>query len=111
MLNCAYATHLQYHADEHAKTCQNGMTMDIFNRLHYRLLLGERVVAGDQRLAHHYFSDHCDIALSFTTDSFAPFKKWKQTAWILLVFNYNLPPDQRFQQDNILCVGVKGQGP
>jgi len=82
------------------------MTTDIFNRLHYHSLLGECVVAGDQRLAHHYFSDHRDIALSFATDSFAPFKKQKQTTWILLIFNYNLPPDQRFQQDNILCVGI-----
>jgi len=96
MSNRAYTTCLQYHADKHAKTHQNGMTMDIFDRLHYRLLLGERVVAGDQHLAHHYFLDHCDIALGFTTDSFAPFKKRKQTAWILLVFNYNLPLDQCF---------------
>jgi len=80
--------------------------MDIFNRLHYRSLLGERVVAGDQCLAHHYFSDHRDIALGFATNGFAPFKKRKQTMWILLVFNYNLPPDQHFQQDNILCVGI-----
>jgi len=106
MSNCAYTTHLQYHADEHAKTCRNGMTMDIFDGLHYCLLLGEHVVAGDQRLAHHYFSDHRDIALGFATDGFAPFKKWKQTMWILLIFNYNLPPDQHFQQDNILCVGI-----
>jgi len=79
MSNRAYATCLQYCADEHAKTHQNGMTTDIFDGLHYRLLLGECVVAGDQYLAHHYFLDHRDIALSFATNSFAPFKKWKQT--------------------------------
>lgn len=104
--NRAYATRLQYRAEEHAKSRRNGITTDIFDGLHYRSLLGERVVAGDQHLAHHYFSDHRDIALGFATDGFAPFKKRKQTAWILLVFNYNLPPDQRFQQDNILCVGI-----
>jgi len=106
--NRTYATHLQYHADEHAKTrmCTPGTTTDIFDRLHYRLLLGERVVVRDQTLTHHYFSDHHDIALGFATNGFAPFKKWKHTAWILLVFNYNLPPDERFQRDNILCVGI-----
>jgi len=26
--------------------------------------------------------------------------------WILLIFNYNLPPDQCFQKDNILCAGI-----
>jgi len=106
--NRTYATCLQYRADEHAKTHMRtpGMTTDIFDGLHYRSLLGEHVVVGDQSLPHHYFSDHCDIALGVTTDGFAPFKKWKHTAWILLVFNYNLPPDERFQKDNILCVGI-----
>jgi len=80
--------------------------MDIFDGLYYRSLLGECVVAGDQCLAHHYFLDHRDIVLGFATNGFAPFKKQKQTMWILLVFNYNLPPDQCFQQDNILCVGI-----
>jgi len=83
-----------------------GTTTDIFNGLHYHSLLRESVVVGDQMLPHSYFSDHHDIALSFATNSFAPFKKWKHTTWILLVFNYNLPPDQRFQKDNILCVGI-----
>jgi len=70
------------------------------------MLLGKHVVVGNQHLAHHYFSDHCDIALGFTTNGFAPFKKRKQTVWIQIVFNYNLPPDECFQKDNILCVGI-----
>ena len=82
------------------------MTTDIFNGLHYWSLLGEHVVVGGQCLPHHYFSDHCNVALSFATNGFALFKKWKHTAWILLVFNYNLPPDKCFQKDNILCVGI-----
>jgi len=86
--------------------CTPGTTTDIFDGLHYRSLLGERVVVRDQTLTHHYFSDHRDIALGFATDGFTPFKKQKHTAWILLVFNYNLPPDERFQRDNILCVGI-----
>jgi hypothetical protein len=46
------------------------------------------------------------ISRSASTDGFAPFKKRKHTAWILLIFNYNLPPEQRFRKDNILCVGI-----
>jgi len=57
MSNRTYATCLQYRADEHAKTCIPGMTTDIFDGLHYHALLGKHVVVGDQRLAHHYFSD------------------------------------------------------
>ena len=104
--NHTYATQLQYRADEHAKTRRPGTTTDIFDGLHYRSLLRERVIVGDQTYPHNYFSDHRDIALGFATDGFAPFKKRKHTAWILLIFNYNLPPEQRFRKDNILCVGI-----
>ena len=108
VLNRTYATCLQYHADKHTKTCMctPRTTTDIFDGLHYCLLLGECIVVRDQTLTHHYFSDHCDIALGFATNGFAPFKKWKHTVWILLIFNYNLPPDECFQRDNILCVGI-----
>src|SRR5260221_3158323 len=106
MSNPTYAARLQYRADEHAKTRVPGTITDIFDGIHYRSLLGERVVFGDQSLPHNYFSDHHDIALGFATDGFAPFKKRNHTtAWILL-FNYNLPPDERFQKDNILCAGI-----
>lgn len=106
--NRTYTTHLQYCADEYAKThmCTPRTTTDIFDGPHYHSLLGERIVVRDQTLTHYYFSDYCDIALGFTTDGFTPFKKWKHTTWILLIFNYNLPPDKCFQRDNILCVGI-----
>ena len=106
MSNRTYATQLQYRADEHTKTRKPGMTTDIFDGFHYRSLLEERVVAGDQTFPHNYFSDYHDIALGFATDGFAPFKRQKLTMWILLVFNYNLPPEKRFQKDNILCVRI-----
>jgi Transposase family tnp2 len=106
MSNRTYATHFQYRADEHTKARKPGTITDIFDGLHYRSLLGEPVVVGDQTYPHNYFSDNRDIALGFATDGFAPFKRRKLTAWILLIFNYNLPPEQRFRKDNILCVGI-----
>jgi hypothetical protein len=48
MSNRTYATQLQYRADEHAKTRKSGTITDIFDGLHYRSLLGERVVVGDR---------------------------------------------------------------
>jgi len=54
-------------------------------------------------LPHDHSSDYHDIVLGFATNSSAPFKKQKHT---ILIFNYNLPPDQRFQKDNILCAGI-----
>jgi hypothetical protein len=106
MSNRTYATCLQYCANKHAKAHIPGMTTDIFDGLHYCLLLEEHVIVGEQKLSQKYFSDHHDIALGFATNGFAPFKKWKHITWILLIFNYNLPPDQCFQKDNILCVGI-----
>src|SRR5216684_7837824 len=90
MSNHTYATHLQYRANEHAKNRRPGTIMDIFDGCHYHSLLGDRTYP------HNYFSDHHDIALGFTTDGFAPFKKQKHTMWILLIFNYNLPPEEHF---------------
>ena len=43
-------TRLQYRADEHAKTCKPGTITDIFDGLHYRSLLGERVVVSDMKI-------------------------------------------------------------
>jgi hypothetical protein len=101
-----YATRLQYRANELTKDRMPGTITDIFDGLHYRSLLGQHIVIRDRTLPHTYFLDHCDIALGFTTDGFTPFKKRKLTTWILLIFNYNLPLDKRFQKDNILCAGI-----
>lgn len=72
--NCTYATHLQYRANEHAKTRRPETITDIFGGLHYRSPLGEHVVVGDRTYPHNYFSDNCDITLGFATDGFTPFK-------------------------------------
>src|SRR6267154_614298 len=106
MSNRTYATHLQYHANEHTKNRRPGTITDISDGLHYHLLLGEHVVVGDQTYPHNYFSNDHDIALGFATNGFTPFKRQKHTVWILLIFNYNLPPEERFQKDNILCAGI-----
>jgi hypothetical protein len=106
MSNRLYATCLQYCAEKHPSTCVPGKMTDIFDGLHYLKLLREHVVVEDQRLPYTYFSNRYDIALSFATNGFALFKNWKQTVWILFIFNYNLPLDKCFQKDNILCVGI-----
>jgi hypothetical protein len=53
-----------------------------------------------------YFEDWRDIALGASTDGFAPFKRRKQTAWPIIVFLYNLPPEIRFHLEYILSLGV-----
>ena len=57
-------------------------------------------------LDHKYFSDCHDVALGLSTDSFSPFNKRKSTAWPLILFNYNLPPDIHFHVNQILMLSV-----
>jgi hypothetical protein len=80
---------------------------DVFDCTLYRSLISRFVapVVG-AALGTKYFADPRDLALGLSTDGYAPFKKRKKTAWPILLFNYNLPPDVRFHQDEVICVGV-----
>lgn len=95
---------MQYRGREHHHT--PGTTTDIFDGTHYRHLRGRHVQVSGKKLSHRYFSDSRDVALGLSTDGFAPFKKRRNTAWPLIVFNYNLPPEIRFHLEHILSLGV-----
>lgn len=79
---------------------------DIFDGSHYRSLRDTAVTVNGKVYAHRFFGDSRDIALGFSTDGFTPFKRGKQTCWPLILYNMNLPPEERFHKDNIICVGV-----
>jgi hypothetical protein len=80
---------------------------DIFDGLLYRSLLGKHVQpVGGPTQRHQYFERDTDMVLGLSTDGYAPFRRRAKTAWPLLLFNYNLPPDIRFHQDNMLSLGV-----
>ena len=64
------------------------------------------VVVGDKKLPFWFFSDPRDIALGLSMDGFVPFKHRTKTAWLIILFNYNLPPEERFRKDNIISVGI-----
>ena len=53
-----------------------------------------------------YFQDPRDIALGLSTDGYGIFTHGQATAWPLILFNYNLPPETRFHSDNLLALGV-----
>src|SRR6266550_3726598 len=44
--------------------------------------------------------------IGLSTDGVAIFKKRSKTAWPIVLFNYNLPPDIRFHKKNLIPVGV-----
>lgn len=95
---------MKYRAHEHEHT--PGKTRDVFDGKKYRRLRSEPVKLNGKTYPHKYFEDARDIALGLSTDGFAPFKKRKNTAWPLIIFNYNLPPDIRFHLEHILALGV-----
>jgi hypothetical protein len=39
-------------------------------------------------------------------DGFGPFKCCIKTAWPIILFNYNLPPEEWFLKQNIISIGV-----
>lgn len=80
--------------------------VDIFDGDHYLDLLSQQVTVQNELLPHTFFSDHRDLALGISFDGFCPFKRRKQMCWPIVLFNYNLPPEERFHLDNIICLGV-----
>jgi len=100
LANAAHAEKMRYRAEF---VHEPGVTKDVFDGSHYQSLLDSTVPAG---AAHplFYFSDERDIALGLSTDGFAPFRKRKQMCWPIILFNYNLPPEVRFQKK--YCIHV-----
>ena len=79
---------------------------NVFDGTLYRELCEREVTVNGKALPHQYFSDHRDIALGLSLDGFSPFKRRSNSAWPVILFNYNLPPDIRTHLDHILCYGI-----
>lgn len=102
--NPHYAAAMQYQAEHQHDPSK--MT-NIFDGEHYRSLLTKPVTVADETLPFCHFLDERDIALGLSTDGFCPFKRQRsQTAWPLVLFNYNLPPDERFRKRHLISVGI-----
>jgi hypothetical protein len=108
--NADFVDKMQYRAGTDPKSRPHqhvpGMVTDIFDGTHYCGLLETRVTVDNEKMPYRFFSDSQDIALGLSTDGFAPFRRRKATAWPLLLFNFNLPPEIRFHIQYLLCLGV-----
>jgi hypothetical protein len=102
--NSRFADLMQYRARDHRH--DPNQNSDVFDGTCYRSLLKKHVSLNGKMCRHRFFAEDTDIALGLSTDGFAPFKKRSQTAWPLLIFNYNLPPDIRFHLEHVICLGV-----
>ena len=100
--NSIYARKMRYRSN---RTHDPTKLSDIFDGAHYNSLLEKFVTIGDEQLPKWFFSDPRDIALGLSTDGFCPFKRRNKAAWPLILFNYNLPPEERFSKKNIISLG------
>ena len=99
----ANATHVKKMRYRAEYMHEPGIIKDVFDGSHYQSLLKTVVPAGVSN-PFFYFSDEHDIALGLSTDGFGPFKKHKQTCWPIILFNYNIPAEFRFQKK--YCIHV-----
>ena len=100
--NYTYAEKMQYWSNHiHNPT----KATDILNGTHYTSLLGKYVTIDNEQLPIRFFSDPWDIALGLSTDGFGPFKHRNKAAWPLILFNYNLSPEEMFHKKHIIPLG------
>lgn len=85
-----------------------GLFRDIFDGANYQALRSAPVTVHGEPVnpPATYFQDSRDIALGLSTDGYGIFGHGHATAWPLILFNYNLPPEVRFHSDNLLALGV-----
>lgn len=106
-LNRELNERMRYRSEGHtrAKAGKNGYMTDVFDGSHYLGLLQKEVTIHGHALGHTYFSDPRDIALGLATDGVNPWRRRKSTFWPILLYNFNLPPEERSHDDNAICVG------
>ena len=86
--------------------CDAPTMADIWDGSIYKSLRNRHIKIDARDLHQKYFADPHDIALGLTTDGFAPWRRRKYTAWPILLVNYNLPPEIRNHQKNMIAVSV-----
>jgi hypothetical protein len=99
--NHTFAEKMRYRAEY---VHNPGVIKDVFDGLHYQTLL--ETLVPDSTPPFFFFSDPRDIALGLSTDGFSPFKRRDKTCWPIILFNYNLPPEIRFQKKYCIHVGT-----
>ena len=105
LANLQMAQTMQYRSNY---THTPGIFKDIFDGKEYQTLCKTPITVNDTPLKSgvRYFEDPRDVALGLSTDGFGIFTHGQATAWPLILFNYNLPPETRFHIDNIIPLGV-----
>jgi hypothetical protein len=85
-----------------------GVYTDVFDGGCYQQLRSTPITVHDKPVhpPANYFEDDRDIALGLSTDGYGIFTRGQATAWPLIIFIYNLPPELRFHIEHILALGI-----
>jgi len=85
-----------------------GVFNDIFDGECYQQLRSTPITVHNKPVnpSTNYFQDYRDIALGLSTDGYGIFTHGQATAWPLIIFIYNLPPELRVHAEHILALGV-----
>lgn len=85
-----------------------GVFTDIFDGEHYQQLRSTPITVRGRPVhpSANYFEDDRDIALGLSTDGYGIFTHGQATAWPLIIFIYNLPPELRVHIEHILALGI-----
>ena len=85
-----------------------GVSSDIFDGEYYQQLRSTPITVHGKPIdpPTNYFEDDRDIALGLSTDGYGIFSSGRATAWPLIIFIYNLPPELRVHTEHILALGV-----
>ena len=82
------------------------MISDVFDGNLYHELCEQYVKAEGHTYDHKYFADPCDIVLGLSLDGFPIFGTGNQSAWPIILINFNLPPNIRTHLVHILWYGI-----
>jgi len=102
---------LLYRAQYDEKTREVDQIQDVFDCKLYRDSLQRKVVVNGLELEHKHFSDHRDIALGLSGDGIQIFRRVKfghasASVTPLILINYNLPPNIRTHNSNVIPLGI-----
>ena len=85
-----------------------GVFTDIFDGEHYQQLCTTPITVHDKPVQPptNYFEDDRDVALGLSTDGYGIFTRGQATAWPLIIFIYNLPPELHNHVEHIFALGI-----
>ena len=84
------------------------ISSDVFDGEYYQQLRSTLITVHGKPVdpPANYFEDDQDIALGLSTDGYGIFTRGQATAWPLVIFIYNLPPELRIHIGHLLALGI-----